>query len=113
MFHPTINTPTTGGGNRENATLQVLLQASLPQIFHILDLTPNTLLLPFRDTYWLAWSNDYYIVVGGIVWEVFINQEQLSRSTVLNPLNQHNLLNEDGDDKLPELDDDDENDGDD
>jgi hypothetical protein len=62
------------------------------------------------DTYWLAWDNDYYIVVGAIVWEVFINQEQLSRSTLLRPLDQHNLSNDGWDDELPELDDEDEDD---
>jgi hypothetical protein len=68
-FHSVSFTPISGGRFRENANLQVVLQVPHPAIFHILDLTINMVLQPFMDTYWLAWSNDYYIVLDGVVWE--------------------------------------------
>jgi hypothetical protein len=76
------------------------LPAPNHQLFSILNCTNNTILLPFFDSYWLPWSQDYNIMVDGEVWETFIYQEQLSRSTTLHPLSQHNLLNDNHDDDL-------------
>jgi hypothetical protein len=104
-FHPTIVTPVIGGGFRENADQQIYLPAPHPILFCIINRTFNILLQPHLDIYLIQWSQDYDIVVGGLVWETFINQEQLSRSTILQPLDQHNLLNDGQDDD----DDDDEN----
>ena len=51
--------------------------------------------MPVLDVYWMQWSHNYTIVVGGVIWETFTYQEQLSRSTTLRPVHQHNLLNDD------------------
>lgn len=47
-----------------------------------------------------------------MIWETFINQEQLSRSTKLQPLDQHNLINDGQDDEGDDGDGDDGDDGD-
>ena len=96
-FHPVITTPLIGGRYRENADLQTILPAPNVGIFCITNQQVNAVLQPFFHIYWLQWSQDYDIVVYGVVWETFTNQEQLSRSTVLQPLHQHNLLNDDQD----------------
>jgi hypothetical protein len=51
--------------------------------------------------------------VGNVIWETFINQQQLSRSTVLKPLEHHNLLNDTLGDLQDDMDDDDDDDDDD
>ena len=83
-----------GGGFRENANLQVMLPAPHPNVFSLVN-TLGIVLMPAVDVYWMPWSQNYTILVNGIIWETFIYQEQLSRSTTLHPLNQHNLLNDD------------------
>jgi len=69
-----------------------------PVLFRIIDRTFGIILQPLIDTYWIRWSQDYDILVGGLIWETFIYQEQLSRSTKIHPRHQHNLLNDDSQD---------------
>jgi len=97
-FHPVITTQLPGGRFRENANHLVPLAAPHPAFFAIVNRQFNAALQPVFDTYWLPWSQNYDIIVGGVVWETLIYQEQWSRSTVLQPLIQHNLLNDDQDD---------------
>jgi hypothetical protein len=110
-FHPIIFTPIQGGAFRENANKQIVLQAPHRDIFHIRNCSYNFIVPPWFDSYWLHWSYNFNIVVGGVIWETFINQEQLSRSTILRPLQHHNLLNDTQQDL--HMDDEDDNLGDD
>jgi hypothetical protein len=112
-FHPIITTHIQGGRIRENANRLVQFPAPHPEIFSIVVRQINLVLAPVFDTYWLPWSQDYDIIVSGVVWETLIYQEQLSRSTRLRPLHQHNLLNDGQHDVVDDNDDDEDNDDDD
>jgi hypothetical protein len=94
-FHSVIQTPIVGGGFRENADLQFIRPAPAPLLFCLVDHTLGIALVPVLDVYWMQWSHNYTIVVGEVIWETFTYQEQLSRSTTLHPVPQHNLLNDD------------------
>ena len=89
------------------------MPAPNPILFCLVNCTLGIVLQPLFDIYWIQWSQDYDVVVGGLVWETFIYQEQLSRSTILQPLNQHNLLNDGQQDFLEDDDNDLEDDEDD
>jgi len=112
-LHPVIQTPIIAGGFRENADLHIFMPAPDPILFRVVNRTLGIILPPAFDIYWIQWSHNYDIVVGGLVWETFIYQEQLSRSTMFAPLNQHNLLNDDLQDIPVEDNNDDEDDEDD
>jgi hypothetical protein len=112
-FHPVLNTPIAAGGFRENGDQQVFMPAPNPILFRITNRILGIVLQPVFDMYWIHWSQDYDVIVGGLVWETFIYQEQLSRSTTLQPLNQHNLLNDDLQDFLVEDEEDEDEDEDD
>ena len=66
-FHPVVTMEIQGGKHRENANRVFYFQAPHPAIFAIVNSTFNVVLQPAFDTYWLKWSQDYKIIVGGVV----------------------------------------------
>ena len=109
-FHPAIHTQIQGNRFREHADRPVWAPAPNFALFSIRHRGTDINIMPFFDVYWLAWGHDYDIVVGGVVWETFIYQEQLSRCTGIHPRQQHNLLNDDLEDIQGDEDDDDDDD---
>jgi hypothetical protein len=78
-FHLVINTPIVAGGYRENANLQIFMLAPAPMLFRLANRTLGIDLQPVFDIYWMQWSQNYDVIVNGIIWETFIYQKQLSR----------------------------------